>query len=212
MLKTWITAVRHGETKWNVAMRLQGIQNSELSEKGNQQVESVSKELSNKKFDMIISSDLGRAIKTAEVINKYHKLDIIRDPSLRERNFGIMEGLTREEILEKYPDVFSAYQKRKESYKIPQGDSLIEFYERVLTGLEKVISLNKGKRILIVTHGGVLDCIIRMMFNYSLSARRNFSIYNTAINIFSVMNNEWTLEEWGNSNHLNTDEASSEFN
>lgn len=212
MEKTLITVVRHGETEWNVAMRLQGIKNSNLTAKGIKQVELAAEALSKKEFDVVISSDLGRALNTAEIITSKNNLKIIKDKSLRERNFGIMEGLTREEILEKHPDVYSAYLKRKDTYKIVNGESLIEFNSRVLDGLAKIVNLYEGKRILIISHGGVLDCIIRMVFSYSLSDFRNFSTYNTAINIFSILNKKWTLEEWGNVSHLNAMELLNDSN
>jgi len=212
MEKTWVTLIRHGETEWNVAMRLQGIQDSNLTSKGLRQAELVARELCNRKFDAMISSDLGRAIKTAEIIASRTNLTVIRDQTLRERNFGIMEGFTREEISEKYPDVLSGYMKRKVSYKIESGESLAELYNRVMEGLNRIISVHEGKRILIITHGGVLDCIIRMVFNYPLSDTRNFTIYNASINVFSVKNKQWMLEEWGNVNHLQSIEKLDEIN
>jgi len=212
MEKTWITLIRHGETEWNVAMRLQGIQDSNLTSKGLRQAELLARELYNRKFNVMISSDLGRAIKTAEIISSKTNLTVIRDQALRERNFGIMEGLTREEISEKYPDVLSGFMKRKVSYKIENGESLAEFYDRVTKGLNRIISVHEGKRILIITHGGVLDCMIRMVFHYPLSDTRNFTIYNASINVFSTKNKQWMLEEWGNVDHLLAIEKSDEIN
>ncbi len=212
MEKTWITLIRHGETEWNVAMRLQGIQDSNLTSKGLRQAELLARELYSRKFNVMISSDLGRAIKTAEIISSKTNLTVIRDQALRERNFGIMEGLTREEISEKYPDVLSGFMKRKVSYKIENGESLAEFYDRVTKGLNRIISVHEGKRILIITHGGVLDCMIRMVFHYPLSDTRNFTIYNASINVFSTKNKQWMLEEWGNVDHLLAIEKSDEIN
>ena len=212
MKKTLITVVRHAETEWNVAMRLQGIQDSALTPKGIKQSELVADALSNQEFDILISSDLNRAVETAEIIAVKIKLSITRDTSLRERNFGIMEGLTREEISEKYPDVLSQYYKRKATYEVENGESLNAFNNRVTMGLTRIVNSNEGKKILIVSHGGVLDCIIRMVFNYPLSASRNFSIFNTSINVFSVIDGKWTLEQWGIVNHLQAIEKLNEFN
>ncbi len=201
MVKTQVVLVRHGETEWNVAMRLQGIQDSNLTKNGIHQAKMVAKALSAHRFDILISSDLGRAIKTAEIINSYQHLEIITDASLRERAFGVMEGLTREQILEKYPEVFSGYMERKDTYQIPYGESLNDFYKRVTTGLKKIVTMHRGKEILLISHGGVLDCVMRMIFNYPLSAPRYFSIYNASINSFSVTENQWFLEQWGNIDH-----------
>jgi probable phosphoglycerate mutase len=202
MVTTKVTMIRHGETEWNVAMRLQGNQNSELTPRGLLQVQLVANVLSKRTFDLLISSDQGRAIITAMAINKYHNLEMILSENLRERNFGIMEGLTREEIGEKYPLVYEGYMKRISEYQVPEGESLIQFYTRVSIELKNIVSLYEGSRILIITHGGVLDCTMRMVFGYSLDVSRNFSIFNAALNTFSVTNSKWKLEEWGNIDHL----------
>jgi 2,3-bisphosphoglycerate-dependent phosphoglycerate mutase len=202
MEKTRVTIVRHGETEWNAAMRLQGKQNSNLSRTGKIQVERVAQELAKRTFDILITSDLGRAVDTAKAINTFHSLVIAPDTRLRERNFGVMEGLTREEIQEKHPGVFEEYHKRKDTYEIPGGESLVQFYNRVSQALESIVEKNRGKNILIVAHGGVLDCAIRKVFGYSLDAHRCFALPNAAINVFNARNNEWSLDEWGNVNHL----------
>jgi broad specificity phosphatase PhoE len=90
-------------------MRLQGMKNSNLTENGIRQARLAAKALSRQKFHRLISSDLGRALKTAAIINTYHHLPIEEDTAFRERNFGVMEGLTRNEIQEKFSDVFNGY-------------------------------------------------------------------------------------------------------
>jgi probable phosphoglycerate mutase len=198
MTKTRLTIIRHGETEWNLALRLQGMKNSELTRKGLEQARVAARALKDKKFDRLITSDLKRAVITAEILNEYHHLPVLQDETLRERNFGIMEGLTREEIQERYPETFNGYMLRKDTYQIPEGESLVSFYKRVTTGIRHIAQQNKGCSVLIVTHGGVLDCIMRMIFDYPLSAPRRFSIYNASINNFSIDENEWQLDTWGN--------------
>jgi len=209
---TKVTMIRHGETEWNVAMRLQGNQDSKLTQRGIKQIELVAEVLSKRTFDVLISSDQGRAVSTAETINKYHNLNILLNEKLRERNFGIMEGLTREEIAEKFPEVHTSYMKRKSVYQVPDGESLIQLYLRVTEELKNIIKIHKGSKILIVTHGGVLDCTMRMVFSYSLDLQRNFSISNSAINTFSITNGKWKLEEWGNIDHLSSINSLDEIN
>ena len=198
MAKTSITVVRHGETEWNVAMRLQGMQNSPLTARGILQAKQAANALREKTFDKLISSDLERAILTAQILNGHHDLPLETEKSLRERNFGIMEGLTREEILARFPDTFRGYMNRKKTYPIPKGESLVDFYARVTGGLKRIAAANEGKRLLLVTHGGVLDCMMRMIFDYPLDAPRRFSIYNASINVFSVEEGLWQLDTWGN--------------
>ena len=201
MAKTSITVVRHGETDWNVSRQLQGRQNSKLTANGLKQAQLTAEALKGIAFDALYTSDLKRALETTEIINQYHNLEIQIDKSLAERNFGVMEGLTSEELKEKYPEIYSNYLARKEDFQIPGGESLISFMDRVKQSLENIIRVHEGRHILIITHGGVLDCIIRTLFDYPLSAPRRFSIYNASINRISVTDGEWFLEEWGNISH-----------
>ena len=202
-MKTLITIVRHGETEWNVAMRLQGKQDSAFTIKGEQQVLKVAEALQYRKFDVLISSDLGRAMKTAQAINKYHSHQIILSEKFRERNFGVMEGLTLKQIKERFPEVHGGYKTRAEEFQVPEGESLVQFAARVDDGLNEIVKEHPGKRILLVAHGGVLDCMLRMTFEIPLGTTRNFSIYNAAINAFSFEDGVWKLEEWGNTDHFN---------
>lgn len=194
---TRITMVRHGETEWNVTMRLQGMKNSDLTKKGIRQARQAANALRKRDFDRLISSDQERAVKTAQQLNEYHHLEIETDPALRERNFGIMEGLTREEIMERYPETYHGYMDRKDSYRIPEGETLIDFYARVTGGINRIVQMSEGQNLLIVTHGGVLDCMMRMLFDIPLTTARNFSIYNGSINEFSYEQGKWHLDTWG---------------
>lgn len=202
-MKTLITIVRHGETEWNVAMRLQGKQDSPLTAKGKEQVKRVAEALKTRTFDVFISSDLGRALQTAEAINRFQGMTIIPDDGFRERNFGVMEGMTLAQIRAEYPDAHVGYKARNAEYQVPEGESLIQFSKRVNAAFDRIVAEYPGKRVLLVAHGGVLDCLVRRIFGFPLGETRNFSVYNAAINTFSFEDGLWKLEEWGNIDHFN---------
>jgi len=204
MEKSRVTVVRHGETEWNLSRRVQGQKNSQLTDTGIKQAELTSEALKDEKFDVLYSSDLQRARETAEIINRPHNLEHRIEIDLRERDFGIMEGYTLAEVQEKFPEVYSGYKSRDESYIIPDGENLVNLYGRVKNAVNRIVGENQGKHILIVTHGGVMDCMLRRVFDYPLSGMRTFSLYNASINRFSVVNEKWFLEEWGNINHHRT--------
>jgi probable phosphoglycerate mutase len=212
MKGTKITIVRHGETVWNKTMQLQGHKDSPLTELGISQAELLAETIKSRKFDILISSDLGRAIHTAQIINKNLKLNIIIDRNLRERAFGIMEGLTREEISVKHKDIYEGYIKRMDTFEIPEGENLVEFNARIIEAFQHLTRTYKNKSILMVAHGGVLDCILRKIFNLELSPDRPFSLFNTSVNTITIDDNRWILEEWGNTEHLMHAAALNEFN
>jgi 2,3-bisphosphoglycerate-dependent phosphoglycerate mutase len=197
-----ITIVRHGETEWNKTMQLQGFKDSPLTKKGIQQAELLAETIKERTFDILITSDLYRAEHTANIINKYLNLEIIKHSSLRERSFGIMEGMTREEIEKKHATTYNSYVKRTATFEIPGGESLVAFNKRVMDTFEQIINIYANKKILVVAHGGVLDCVIRYVFRLNLDDSRKFTIYNTSVNTFLIENNNWILDEWGNIGHL----------
>ena len=197
-----IVIVRHGETQWNIERKLQGQENSDLTKLGIKQTELVARSLKNEHFDICISSDLPRCIKTSDIILKDRDIRIVYESRLRERNFGHLQGMTKEKIKDCYPYVYEKLNTGNINFEVPNGESMSEFFSRVDQGLDFIINNFQQKNILIITHGGVLDCIMRKIMKLSLDNHRCFSIYNTSINRFSVNSFGWKLESWGDINHL----------
>lgn len=208
---TRITMVRHGETHWNKIERMQGQLDSNLTELGIKQASAVANALKKIKYDAFYSSDLKRAMQTSEIISKQLGLTVIKENCLREINLGIAQGLTAEEFKDRYPDEYIKYASKDPDYVIPDGESNREKYNRAVGCLSELAQRHKGGNILIVTHGGILDSIIRMVFDIPLSVKRHFSLINASINVFNVADGKWMLETWGNISHLNDIPASDDF-
>lgn len=104
MSKTRLTVIRHGETEWNKKLQMQGHQDSPLTSDGKTQAKLLAETIHHRNFEVLITSDLGRARETSEIINTHLQLKVLEDISLRERAFGLLEGLKREEAREKYPE------------------------------------------------------------------------------------------------------------
>jgi len=197
-----ITIVRHGETIWNVEQRLQGQQNSKLSENGILQAELLGNALKKREFDVLISSDLERAIETAKIINQQLLLPHTIHSNLRERSLGIFEGKTMAEIRQKYPDEYLFYKARTPGYVIPNGESIEQLFRRVTTEIEDIAHKFANKKVLIVSHGLVLEMMMYKTFNIDLDKPRVFSINNSSISSFYIDTNNWFLKEWGVIEHL----------
>lgn len=183
-------------------MQLQGHQDSPLTENGVWQAELLAEAIKGKSFDALVSSDLERARRTAQIINTHLQLPHSENSSLRERSFGKVESLTLEEIKLKYPEVFQAYLDRNLHFEIPGGESLFHFNQRVIEGIKQLAMHYDGKHLLVVAHGGVLDCVIRKIFQFPVDSERCFSVYNTSVSRISINGELWKLEEWGNTCHL----------
>src|SRR6185369_6866034 len=102
---TTILLARHGETDWNVERRVQGHSDTPLNDRGRQQACALAEELAGESIDAVYSSDLLRAHETARIVAEQRGLGVTSIRDLRERHFGTWEGLTDEEIFERYPDV-----------------------------------------------------------------------------------------------------------
>lgn len=165
---TKIIFVRHGETVWNLERRYQGQLDSPLSPGGLMQAQEVGKALSKRKLGAIYSSDLGRALLTAESIAKHHPLNPITDVRLREMSFGVWEGLTRDEITARFPELFYArYQDSVES-RVPGGELPSEVVARFQDFLADTIIKHENETVVIVSHGGALRAIIATLLHIPL--------------------------------------------
>jgi len=125
--------IRHGLTIWNHEFRYQGHTDIELSEEGVKQAQALQKRLAGEKLDAIYSSDLSRAVQTASIIAKPHRLELITDSRLREVNFGVWEGLNFKEIESRYPDLLKTWLEAPHNLEIPQGETFMAMHDRALT-------------------------------------------------------------------------------
>ena len=195
--------VRHGETEANKTGLLQGHLDTPLDEAGRMQASAVAERLKDEMFDGVISSDLGRATETARIILKYHpELHLMTDPDLRERNLGILQGHRYEELMQMYPEIMASFKVDGNDIPVPGGESLSECNERLAAFMERTADGNPGKRILIVTHGGALQCMFRHAVGVTAPGNiRPFS-GNAAISVFRRKKKAWQLITWNDCNHL----------
>jgi probable phosphoglycerate mutase len=202
MNKTEMIIVRHGKTVWNEEGRFQGQQDSPLTATGIRQAEALAERLKRENFSVIYASDLGRVTHTAEIIARKTGHHIITNPSLRERSFGIFEGFTKEEIAEKDPQEFERFSTLGYKYVPPGGESIDDVSRRVMRYLNDLAGKHPNDRFLVVTHGGIIGRLFRIVFNLPTEATRRFRVANAGINIFTYEEENWHLETWGDIAHL----------
>lgn len=158
MTETRIITIRHGETLTNIDGTDVGQTDSPLSPRGVAQADAIADRLSNMDFELIYSSDLGRALQTAESISVKTGKTIQIDLRLRERNMGIFEGLTDLERLDKYPKERKKYLEPGNNYQIPKGESREQRNKRVIECFEYIVQKHLGQTVVVVTHGGGTCC------------------------------------------------------
>lgn len=154
--------VRHGETEWNIKGLMQGHMDSPLTKNGENQALSVAKELGSKKFDLAFSSDLLRARRTAEIIAKEHKLEIVTTELLRERNFGEYEGKLEKElnIFDEYINSLTDNERLNFKFKSEIVESDNETAIRLTTFLRETAILHPDKNILVITHASIIRSLL----------------------------------------------------
>ncbi|XLZ67814.1 histidine phosphatase family protein [Massilia sp. SR12] len=204
---TRILLIRHGETAWNAVRRLQGHTDIPLSPTGERQAQALARALEKEPLDAIISSDLGRAVQTAQAVAALHPhVPLHTDPGLRERGYGAFEGLLYTEIAERYPIEFAEWQARDVDAVMPGGERVAEsfrqFYQRCQEGIARWAAQYPQQSILIVAHGGVLECAYRAACGLSIDGPRDFQVKNASINRFAFGNGVLSLEQWGEVTHL----------
>lgn len=194
--------VRHGETDWNLEKRIQGHIDIPLNATGRAQAEAAARGLSAHDFAAAYSSDLGRAWQTAQAAAGRLGLELLREPGLRERNYGIFQGLTPAETARHHPAAHARYRVRDPHFDFETGESLTEFAGRVVAAVEGLAGRHPGRMVLLVAHGGVLDICYRQATGRDLVTPRDFAIPNAAFNWFEVGPAGWRLLSWAERGHL----------
>lgn len=183
---TKIYLIRHGETEDADSRRYKGHIDVPLSENGIVQIKRLSKylvqysstwlnmaqksslnniELSLNNFEQfklkaVYTSDLSRAVKSAEIIGEPFGLKPVIVEGLKERNFGVWEGMSFDEIEKKFPDVFKAWAGNPLKFSPMEGESTLDVKERALRAFNKIVEKHNGGNIAIVAHGGINRIIL----------------------------------------------------
>jgi probable phosphoglycerate mutase len=153
-------------------------------------------------LNFFYSSDLERAQHTARLVGGPSGWTPTLMESLRERDLGVLEGLTTDEMLVNKPEEYQSFREHGTDYQVPGGESFRQFYNRCSQALEDIASKHPGKKIGVVTHGGVLGAIFRYVLQIPLEAERNFVLLNCSINRLEKTNGGWNLVSWGDIAHL----------
>ncbi len=200
---TRIVAVRHGETAWNVEARIQGQLDIGLNDRGHWQARQVGRALAEEPVSAVYASDLQRAWHTAERIAEAAGATLHAEQNLRERRFGMFEGLTFQEIEQAWPEQAIAWRKRVPHWAPPEGgESLVALRERVEDTVHHIAARHAGELIVLVAHGGVLDALYRLATRMEVDAPRSWELPNAAINRLLWSPEGLSVVGWSDTRHL----------
>ena len=200
--KTIIIFIRHGETEWNLSSRLMGQLDSPLTKKGIAQGKAIAERLSKEQFTTLYSSDLGRAYYTAKFISETAEKKIVLEEDLREMNMGIYQGLTKEEMLIKYPKEMRLFEELGQGYTLPGAENILVKDKRVKRVMKKIALRHVGEKVVVVSHGGILTSFFEFVLGMSPGSTWRFQRFNGSYNSFSFSDGFWSLVTWGDISHL----------
>ena len=201
-MTTRLCIVRHGETAWNAEHRVQGQLDIPLNGVGLRQAEAVGKVLGAERFDVIYSSDLSRALQTAQPTASALGMKIISDRDLRERHYGIFERQTYAEVKLKHAAEYARFAARDPEFGFVSGESLKDFSTRSIAVVSRLAQRHEGQNVLVFTHGGVLDELYRHINGVPASAARDFGIPNCGLNRVEFALSRWQIQAWADVAHL----------
>ena len=179
---TEIIIIRHGETEWNKTGCFQGHSDVPLSAEGRAQAAMLGENLAVDHVDMIYASDLTRAMETAAPLAQRFGLEVISDPQLRELNFGAWEGRNFNDVNAENPNAMKNFYTDPEQADIPESEPFPEFQRRIAGRVREIVAQERGKRIVIVSHGASIRILLADILSMPIRSIWHLSQLNTAVN------------------------------
>ena len=194
--------IRHGETDWNRELRFQGQVDVPLNATGHEQALRLGMRLASEAVHRLYSSDLVRTVQTASPAAERLALPGMADRALREQAFGVIDGMSVPDIQRDHPDIWARWLDFDPDYAPPGGETQREFHDRVMGAMARLAHAHGGERLVIVTHGGVLDILYRVATGLALGGPRQCEIPNAGINRLRTDGRRVDIVSWGEVEHL----------
>ncbi|MFV5961095.1 histidine phosphatase family protein [Bacillus sp. AK25] len=187
---TAICLVRHGETDWNAAKRIQGRTDIPLNDTGKWQAKQTGLYLKDAHWDVVISSPLSRAKETAHLILQHVHAPLVIMDDFIERDFGDAEGMSFEERQKLFPNK-----------QYPNMEPLSALQDRMLEGIEKVRATYPDQRVLIVAHGAAIHALLTALADEHLGIKDK-RLENACLNYVEWTDGEWKVNDYNVVSHL----------
>ena len=187
---TRICLIRHGETDWNLQGKIQGKTDIPLNTEGIKQAGRCATYLTSSDWDVIITSPLKRARETARLINEQLHLPLVEMLEFEEKHFGDAEGMTYEERALTFPN---------RHYPNQEDNQL--FAERLSSGLQTIHERYPNKRVLLVSHGGVINALLGTLSNGEIGSGKT-RLLNACFSHIQFDQRKWVIENYNQVSHL----------
>jgi broad specificity phosphatase PhoE len=198
---TELVLARHGETAWNVERVFRGRANIDLDEVGIRQAELLGKYLSNWELEAIYSSPLGRALDTANIVARHHKVAAAVAEGLTDFDYGKWQSLSEQEVRRLYPALLNKWHSNPHRVRMPGGESLQDVRRRAVEVLNGMISRHRGD-ILLVSHRVVIKIVVCHLLGLDNSHFWNIRQDVCGITVFDYMDGRFVLTRHNDTSHL----------
>jgi phosphoserine phosphatase len=180
--------IRHGESMWNGARRIQGNQDPPLSPRGRRQAELLSRRLGVHlpRAAAVYASPLRRAAETAEAVRAATGLPVFPDPDLREMCLGSWEGMTVPEIQAAFPGTYEGWLADPLAHPAPGGEHLKAFARRVMEAFERMRGAHPGRDLILVSHGGPIKALLCHVLGLEIQSLFRIKQDNTGVSLVEV--------------------------
>jgi len=199
---TTLFLVRHGRTGWNKEQIFRGHKDVPLDEVGREEALLVGERLKEEGIKGVYSSPLSRARETAEAVARSHNVEVQIVEGLNDLNFGEWEGLSRQEVQERYPDLYEQWQEAPHQVIFPGGEGLDSVRIRAMKAVEDIIKQHPQEGVALVSHRVVLKVLICALLGLDNSHFWNIAQDTTAINCFQHRNGTWIVNFLNDTCHL----------
>ncbi len=194
--------VRHGQSEWNAARRIQGQIDVALDEAGRQQAQAVAEYLMGEAIAAIFSSPLQRAEATAQAIAAQTGLMVQLDARLMEYHFGVMSGLTWDEVVENHPELANRWLEDPWAVPVEGSEGRANFAARVAAAMQDIMGQYPEQQVVVVAHGGTFGVFLSAMLGLDLNRRHPFHFGNTSISLVELRAGTFHIHYLNNTCHL----------
>ena len=202
-MSTYFLLIRHGETAWNKEFRLQGQMDIPLSPVGEEQARRLKARLRSLPLHAAFSSDLSRARRTAEIALDGRTVPFSTSEALRERHFGLWQGLNWDEIRRDFPREFEASEKDGVTLAVPGGETWERLRARVAAEMDRLARENDGKTVAAFTHGGTCKMAVFAALDLPAAQWRAWRTDNASITrLVREDDGRWKLAGFNDTAHL----------
>lgn len=199
---TLMHLVRHGRSVWNAAGRIQGQIDIELDEIGIEQAQRIADRLEHEPIAAIYSSPLLRARSTAETIAARFNMAVGTDARLMEYNFGVISGLTWDEVTENHPELANRWLEDPWAVPVTGSEGRVNFAARVMSAMQDICVRHPAEHVVIVAHGGTFGMYLTAMLGLDLDRRHPFHFGNTSLSLVEVREGVFHIHSLNSTCHL----------